>query len=230
LILSVLCIGFNDAVKIAIGWFRDRKNFELLQKENIQTQLSLLQQQINPHFFMNTLNNIHALIDYDSEMAKKSVIKLSKLMRVLLYEIEDYTLRKEIDFISDYLELMRIRVNENVEIRYEYPGNIPAVNLPPLLFISFVENSFKHGILANGKSFIHIKFEIKEGFLCVWIANSRHDKHSESPIKEKIGINNSKKRLDLIYGKHYTHIVTESDTSYEVKIKVPLYETPMPGH
>jgi hypothetical protein len=221
-IFAILGIGLNDAIKITIGWLQDRRKFEHLQKENLQNQLSLLQHQINPHFFMNTLNNIHALIDYDKDIAKNSVVKLSQMMRVLLYENENYTLQKEIDFLKDYIELMKIRVNENVDIKFEYPGNVPHVNFPPLLFISFVENSFKHGILATGRSFVHICFNFEDAFLHVMIRNSRSFKTNHKTVSEKIGMDNSRKRLDLIYNNMYKFDITETETTYKVNIKIPL--------
>jgi len=222
-IFSILVIGFNNAIKITIGWLEDKRNYEQLQKENFKNQLSLLQHQISPHFFMNTLNNIHALIDYDQQIAKNSIVKLSKLMRVLLYDNENYTLQKEINFIQDYIELMKIRVNQNVEIKFEYPEIIPPIILPPLLFISFVENSFKHGIMAIGYSFIYIYFTIENNFLFVEIQNSKTKSVNKTDNK-KIGMNNSQKRLDLIYDKNYMFEIKETETTYEVKIKIPLHE------
>jgi LytS/YehU family sensor histidine kinase len=223
-IISILVIGFNNAIKITYGWMEDRRNYEQLQKENFKNQLSLLQHQISPHFFMNTLNNIHALIDYDKEIAKNSVVKLSHLMRVLLYENENYTLQKEIDFLKDYIELMKIRVNQNVEIIFEHPEKIPQVNFPPLLFVSFVENSFKHGILSAGKSFIHMYFAFENDFLHVKIINSKFSTMQDKPVDVNIGLSNSQKRLDLIYNKNYKFDVIETITTYEVNIKVPLNE------
>jgi hypothetical protein len=223
-IISILVIGFNNAIKITFDWLEEKRNYEQLQKENFKNQLSMLQHQISPHFFMNTLNNIHALIDYDREIAKKSVVKLSHLMRVLLYENENYTLQKEIDFLKDYIELMKIRVNQDVDIIFEHPENIPLVDFPPLLFISLVENSFKHGILATGKSFIHIYFKFENGFLCVKIINSKTTAPQNNKNKTTIGVANSRQRLDLIYNKNYKFDVFENETTYEVNIKVPLNE------
>jgi hypothetical protein len=223
-IISILVIGFNNAIKITFDWLEEKRNYEQLQKENFKNQLSMLQHQISPHFFMNTLNNIHALIDYDKEVAKESVVKLSHLMRVLLYENENYTLQKEIDFLKDYIELMKIRVNQNVEIIFKYPEIIPRVDFPPLLFISFVENSFKHGILAVGKSFIHIHFTFDTDFLSVKIINSKITVPQHNNTNTTIGLANSRQRLDLIYNKNYKFDVTETESTYEVNIKVPLNE------
>jgi hypothetical protein len=223
-IISILVIGFNNAIKITFDWLVERRNYEQLQKENFKNQLSMLQHQISPHFFMNTLNNIHALIDYDQEIAKKSVVKLSHLMRVLLYENENYTLQKEIEFLKDYIELMKIRVNQNVEIIFEYPDNIPQVSFPPLLFVSFIENSFKHGILAAGKSFIRIYFNFENNFLKVKIINSKSAVSQDNTASANIGLTNSQKRLDLLYNKNYKFNVAETESTYEVNIKVPLNE------
>lgn len=222
-IFSLLGIGLNNAIKIVITMLSDKRDYEQLQKENLQNQLTILQQQISPHFFMNTLNNIHALIDFDKDIAKNSVVKLSKLMRVLLYENNNYTLQKEIDFLQDYIELMKIRVNENVDIKFEYPEKVLFLKFPPLLLISLVENSFKHGIKAMGQSFIHINFSFENNFLLIKIKNSKTNKVANDNDSDKIGINNTKRRLELIYN-NSTFEVNENETSFEVNIKIPTNE------
>ncbi len=224
LMYSLLIVGVDTGLLFSKKWNENEEKKHLLEKENAEMQLDLLRNQISPHFFMNTLNNIHALIEYDKEIAKNSVVKLSQLMRVLLYENEKYTLQNEIKFIKDYLDLMKIRVNENVEIKFEYPEVIPELNLPPLLFISFVENSFKHGIMAMGNSFIYIKFELENNLLNVLITNGKTNNSINKIVGGKIGMNNSKKRFDLIYNKDYSYVVNETETTYEVNVKVPLYE------
>lgn len=221
-VFSVLGVGFNNAIKITIGWLDDMRKFEQLQKEHVRNRLTLLQHQISPHFFMNTLNNIHALIDLDREIAKNSVVKLSQMMRVLLYENEYYSLKKEIEFINGYLELMRIRVNRNVEIRFDYPANVPDISFPPLLLISFVENSFKHGIKAVGKSFVNIQFKVDNGNLLVSIVNSVAAKIQTESKGEKIGMQNTVNRLSLLYGDCYSCDISETDESYSVNLKIPL--------
>jgi hypothetical protein len=221
-IFSILVVGFNDAIKISIGWLEDKRNYEQLQKENLKNQLTLLQHQISPHFLMNTLNNIHALIDYDQEIAKNAVVKLSHLMRILLYENENYSLQKEVDFINSYIDLMKIRVNQSVEIKFEYPEIMPEVKIPPLLFINFVENAFKHGIKASGKSFIHIYFEISDAFLNVNITNSKALPLLLNNPNKNIGLNNSQKRFELIYQNQHDLNIVDTDSTYEVIIKIPL--------
>lgn len=224
---SLLIIGIDTGLLYIKKWHNDEDKKHILEQQNIEMQLEILRNQISPHFFMNTLNNIHALIDYNKEIAKNSVIKLSKLMRVLLYENHNYTLQKEIEFINDYIELMKIRVTQNVEIKFEYPTQIPPINIPPLLFINFIENSFKHGIIAVGKSFIYILFQFDNKYIYVKVLNHKPPKNNNQSQNQHIGIINSKRRLDLIYQNNYTFEITETNTIYEINIKIPIYENKM---
>ncbi|MDD3859558.1 MAG: histidine kinase [Bacteroidales bacterium] len=222
LIFSILIVGFNNAFKIMTYWFEEKRNNEKLAKQKVQAELEMLRNQISPHFLMNTLNNIHALIDYDSENAKDSVIRLSKLMRVLLYETENsnYSLSKEIAFLNDYIGLMKIRLAENVKVEFEFPDKNTDFPIPPLLFVSFVENSFKHGILAMGDSFIDIKFNLGDDNLYFEISNSvsQTTKSFDNP---KIGLENSRRRLDAVYGSNYNLEIIEKQDSFTVKLKIP---------
>ncbi|PKP02156.1 MAG: hypothetical protein CVU11_12685 [Bacteroidetes bacterium HGW-Bacteroidetes-6] len=223
-LISILVIGLNMAVKITFRWMESGRKYEELQKENFKTELEFLRHQISPHFFMNTLNNIHALIDYDSEIAKNSIIRLSKLMRVLLYESakNTFTLRDEVNFLNDYIGLMRIRVNEKVDIKFEHPESMPDRNIPPLLFISFVENAFKHGINPLTESFIHIKFIPEASKLNVIVSNSKGARVETNIESEKIGLSNSRRRLDILFGDEYNLEVFENEYIFEVNIEIPL--------
>lgn len=223
LLIGVLVIGLNNAIKIGLQWVEDIQNYEKLQKENLKTELAFLKHQISPHFLMNTLNNIHALVNYDKEVAQNSIVKLSKLMRVMLYESEseEFTLQKEVSFLNDYIELMKLRVSDEVDIQFNHPASIPGTKLPPLLLISFVENAFKHGIKAQGKSFIHINLKLSDNALCVNISNSKAIKSNDRDRK-RIGIENSIKRLNLTYGQNYSLDIQESEDDFHVNIKIPL--------
>lgn len=222
ILFSLLVIGLNNSIRMAFVWMKAKNDFEELEKENLKTELAYLQHQINPHFFMNTLNNIHALIDFDSEVAKESVQKLAKLMRVLLYDAEktDYTLQKEIDFLNDYIELMRIRLNERTDIKFSCPDIIPYIKLKPLLFVSFIENAFKHGIRAIGESFIHVAIKITDNHVYFEVSNSRTEKSKTESIG-RIGLKNSRKRLDLLYNNEHEFEVFEEPDTFTVKIKIP---------
>ena len=223
-VLGFFMTGANTGIKLIYQSMRDEQQMEALKRQNLQAEMDYLKYQINPHFFMNTLNNIHALIDIDTESAKSAVIELSKMMRYVLYESgrELISLNRDIQFLKNYIELMRIRYTDDVEIRLESPQNLPEqVSIPPLLLIVFVENAFKHGISYNHPSFIHIRIDYAEGRVRATIVNSRHS----APDKQHpagIGLENVRKRLSLIYGeKGFSLETREADTTYTVNLEIP---------
>jgi hypothetical protein len=222
MLVSLLVVGMNNAIRIGLNWVEEQQRMAELEKENLSHQLASLKNQINPHFFMNTLNNIHALIDYNSDMAKNAVLKLSKLMRVLLYETEKdgYTLKKEIQFLNDYIELMRYRLADNVKITFDVPSSIPDVKIQPLLFISFLENAFKHGIKAQGDSLIKMKMGIDENQLKVSIENTVANKNMEDT--GGIGLENARKRLELLYRDNFEMEIDSDAAIFKVYIVIPI--------
>ncbi len=223
ILFSILVLGFNNAIKILTIWLEDRRNYESLQKAKLQTELKVLRNQISPHFLMNTLNNIHALIDYDKDKAKESIVTLSKLMRVLLYDSdnENYRVKKEIQFLNDYIGLMKIRVQEDVEIKFDYTPNISDYKIPPLLFVSFVENAFKHGIISSEKSYIHINLESDNNNLLFSVSNSKSGMEKKGNVK-KIGLENAMQRFDALYGENYNFVISETNNNFTVRISIPL--------
>lgn len=222
-LIAILIVGFDTSLKLSVKWFQMEQNRIKSEKENIETQLAFLRNQISPHFFMNTLNNIHSLIDYDKEEAKDSIIRLSKLMRHLLYdsESEKIAIQKEFEFIQNYIDLMQLRFGEKIKISLIFPEAIPNKSIPPLLFTSFVENAFKHGISYQSESFITINFESTVDSLIFNIKNSIPEIKKEETLSG-IGIGNSRKRLDLIYGDNYTLNIKESDHIYNVSLTIPI--------
>jgi hypothetical protein len=222
-IVSILIIGFDSGLRMMVRSSNLEQEKTLLEKENVQNQLAFLRNQVSPHFFMNTLNNIHALIDIDTNEAKESIIKLSKLMRHLLYTAEEelVPLEKEIEFISSYINLMKLRFSDKVKINLNIPANLPDKNIPPLLFTSFVENAFKHGISYQKPSFIDIQFSYENNYLTLIITNS----NSATIKKEEdsgIGIENSRKRLDLIYGSDYSFTIADNTDEFNLILKIPI--------
>jgi LytS/YehU family sensor histidine kinase len=223
-ITSVLVIGFNAAIKLTVKWQdEERKNIDL-EQQKLQTELAFLKNQVSPHFFMNTLNNIHALIDINSEDAKKALIKLSKLMRYLLYESEErkITLAKEIEFIKSYVDLMKLRITPKVSLKLSFPENIPSIEMPPMLFTSLVENAFKHGISYQKESFIEIIMKSDKEFLYFRILNSIHKDNNGINEPGGIGMENLKKRLDLIYKNNYYLVQNDENDKFEINIKLPI--------
>ena len=223
MVVSFLIIGFDTGLMISVKWAQSEQKRMRAEKESVESQLAFLQTQVSPHFFMNTLNNIHALIDIDTTEAKESIIKLSKLMRHLLYDsqVERIPLKKEIEFIQNYVELMKLRFSDKVKINLHIPDQIPDKSIPPLLYTSFVENAFKHGISYQESSFIDISFSNGSNQLSFTIRNSNPGiKKEEGP--SGIGIENSRKRLDLIYGDDYILEINESSEDFTVILKVPV--------
>jgi uncharacterized protein (DUF2164 family) len=225
-ITSMLVIGFNAAIKLTVKWQDEEQKNKELEKQKLETELAFLKNQISPHFFMNTLNNIHALVDINQEDAKESIIKLSKLMRYLLYDTENAktTLTKEIEFIKSYVDLMRLRFTSQVSVHLSFPETIPNIKIPPMLFTSLLENAFKHGVSYQYKSFIEIIMKTNREFLFFRIRNSIQNSGNGLDEKGGIGLENLRKRLDLIYDKSYSLVQNESDKEFEINIKLPLNE------
>jgi sensor histidine kinase YesM len=148
-LFSVLMAGANAMIKIYYQIVETERHMAILQKQNVETQMQYLKYQINPHFLMNTLNNIHAMIDFDSDKAKQSVMELSRMMRHVLYDSgeSETTLDKEVDFLNNYIALMRLRYVDDVVITLSVPDqqHCRKVYMPPLLLIVLIENAFKHG-------------------------------------------------------------------------------------
>lgn len=222
LLMAMLVAGFNIAIRLLFKSIRDAKQLDELESRNLRTELNYLKAQINPHFFMNTLNNIHALIDIDGIKAKRTVVELSKLMRYVLYEAEKplITLEKEMDFIENYIALMRIRYTEDVEITSVYPQIIPHAQIPPLLLITLIENAFKHGINVNDKSYIHSLMTIENEHLFYSVVNTL----PINPISTTgMGLNNMRKRLELLFGKgNYTLETYSGNGVFIANLTIPV--------
>ncbi len=222
-VISVLIIGFDTGLTLSVKWIQSEQKRIFAEKESMASQLAFLQSQVSPHFFMNTLNNIHSLIDIDTNEAKESIIKLSRLMRHLLYDsqVEQIPLKKEIEFIGNYVELMRLRYSEKVRIDLKIPVQLPEKTLPPLLFTSFLENAFKHGITYQEASFIDIILNCGPDALSFMIRNSK-PQGSKKRSPAGIGIENSRKRLDILYGDSYKLIIDDMKDEFLVSLIIPL--------
>ena len=223
LILAILIVGFDTGLRSAIRVINVENEKVRLEKEGVATQLVLLRNQVSPHFLMNTLNNIHSLIDISSEEAKEAIIKLSKMMRYLLYETETEktTLTREVEFLESYIDLMKLRFNERVRISLNLPDIIPDKTIPPFIFTSLIENAFKHGISYKENSFINIDLSISGGRLLLSIENSKSEKYHEKEFSG-IGLENTRKRLALIYGSNFQLEIIDKNDIFIVNLSVPL--------
>ncbi len=229
LLIALMMIGVDLG---GMAWINSRilrQRLLLLERQNLKQELEHLRYQINPHFFMNTLNNIHVLIDIDQERAKQAVIELSRLMRHSLYNgSESVTpLQNEVDFLRQYISLMQLRFGNRVEVKVDLP-DAPSLDIlvPPLLFATFVENAFKHGISYQTASYIHMSLSVDSqrdviNFKCEnsrsTIANATNDGH------HGIGLHNVRKRLDLQYADSYSLAIDDSDPQrFAVELTLPI--------
>ena len=222
IVILLLMMGMNIGIKLYFKQRGDRKRLEQLEKENLEQQLEYLKYQINPHFLMNTLNNIHALVDIDPEKSKQTILELSKMMRFVLYEGNKQVvpLDREIAFLQNYIQLMKLRYTDKVKITVDVPKSLPNKEVPPLMFITFVENAFKHGVSYRQASFIDIAISIEEDKLVFDCRNSRIPKEDDK--HGGVGLANVKKRLELIYGNRYTLDIKDEQDTYTVKLSLPL--------
>ncbi|MFR9650478.1 MAG: histidine kinase [Rikenellaceae bacterium] len=218
---ALMMVAANGGIKFVYKSIRDEQLMNELRTQNLQVEMEYLKYQINPHFFMNTLNNIHVLIDIDPETAKEAVIDLSKMMRYVLYESGSLstTLRRDLEFVDNYIELMRIRYAEQVRVETHFTDNLPLeTTIPPLLLVVFVENAFKHGV-GNNDSYINISIESSDAQLTFVIENSLNNIERASG---GIGLVNVRKRLELIYGDQFKLITGPKESSYRVELTIPI--------
>ena len=200
LYLLVACVAIS--IRMTGEWFRAAAERKELEKMHAEAELQNLKSQLNPHFLFNTLNNIYSLIEIDAERAQQSVHELSRMLRYVLYDSSQafVPLKEEIGFIRNYIELMRIRMPRHVEVSVSLPESPSSVMIAPLLFISLVENAFKHGVSNECNSYIHSRIEEQNSSVVCRIENSLFPKTSVQDCSGSgIGLKNLTKRLEMIY-------------------------------
>ena len=227
--IVAVCIGelyvlaMASSVYLTLTWLKERDRNRALREEQFKIKLKYLKNQIQPHFFFNTLNNLYALSLESSNKVPDVIIKISKLMEYVLYDIEGtkfVPLIKEIDYIQNYIEIEKLRF-ENVEVNINIESNIDDIKVPPLLFISLVENAFKHGGLNNNRLKIKINCKIIDGWLHFEILNNFVHSHP-GKTQKGIGLTNTKKRLKLIFKNNYTLEHKVKFNYYIILLKIPL--------
>ena len=189
------------AIKSTKRWVKTEAERKEADNFKLQTELQHLRYQLQPHFFFNSLNNIYSLVDISPDKAKSTIHSLGKLMRYLLYETntELVTLSKEIEFMRKYIELMKLRLTDKTEVESSFPVSDSQIKISPLLFISLIENAFKHGVSASTKSMISIDMAIKGNKVDFTIENHNFPKQDSDKSGSGIGLPNLEKRLQLLY-------------------------------
>ena len=204
--LCVFLILFGGMIRLAFSYIRNQNEKKILENINLNTEINFLKSQINPHFLFNTLNGIYSLAHNQSPQTETAILKLSDIMRYVLYEsgTEKVELSKDIQYISNYIDLQRLRLSSKVTIQYEVKGNFAGHYIAPLLLISFIENAFKHGISYANSSFIQIEISLVEETLTLFVENPVIKNDS---FEGGMGLKNARRRLELLYpGNHSLNI------------------------
>ncbi len=218
-------VGLVTTIKLTADWIFERKRREQLQEVQLRTELNFLKTQIQPHFFFNTLNNLYALSIEKSDKAPEMILKLSEIMQYVLYDAKEpkISLLKEINYIHNYLELEELRFGNSVTYDLDIVGNIDDVYVPPLLFLPFIENCFKHGTKENDRMSVEINFEKMNEQLAFSVKNN-FNKNSKTILNSKhgIGILNVQRRLKLLYDENYMLKTNIFEQEFNVNLKIPI--------
>lgn len=222
---SLFMIFLSLGLRVLERQSKIEKMQEEMEKEKLNAELALLKNQISPHFFFNTLNNIYSLSTINPEDSRTAILKLSKMMRYLLYDSEDgdTKLSNEIELMTNYIDLMKLRLEENYNLRVKYPEEYKDFRIPPLLFIPFIENAFKHGVSFRENSFIDIFLATSDNSIIFRCLNSISGSVAETGLESSgIGLNNVRKRLDLLFpGKHDLQL-NKTESTFEVLLKIQV--------
>lgn len=198
--------GGSTALALARKWVTADQQLKESETARAKAELSNLRSQINPHFLLNTLNNIYALTAINQARAQDAIQQLSKMLRHLLYDNQEslVLLSDEMQFIENYINLMKIRLSQNVDVSFHRQATLPGVKVAPLIFISLIENAFKHGVSPTEPSFVHISITATERDITCQIENSNHPKSNSDRSGHGIGLSQVQRRLDLAYPGRYT--------------------------
>lgn len=218
---NLLPVVFAMAIRYA------QRNFslEIAQKEaqahKLQADLTQLRYQLQPHFFFNALNNIYSLIEFDPQKAQQSVHSLSKLMRHFMQNSDQkqISLAEEVDFLQQYISLMQLRLTDKTTVQVDFPKQVPQLTIAPLLFISLVENAFKHGVSATTTTTLSFSLRV-EGDTIIFRSENTKIPTQESLYSSGIGIDNLKKRLTLLYPERHQYTIEEKEGKYIAQLTI----------
>ncbi len=223
----VFAVGASVAIKLSMSWKKSEQARAEAELGRSQAELKNLKNQINPHFLLNTLNNIYALTAFDQEKAQHAIHELSRLLRYMLYEnqTDRVSLAKEADFLYSYVALMRLRLYDDVDVQvnFDFPKN-ENILIAPLIFISLVENAFKHGVSSNGKSFIHINLTADTHHLHFCCENSNTPKNETDKAPGGIGLKQVASRLEYAYPKCYRWVSGVYDEGRTYRSVIDIYD------
>ncbi|TZF82121.1 histidine kinase [Pedobacter sp. BS3] len=218
--------GISFSYAIIVDTAKKEKIRKEKENENLKTELGFLRSQVSPHFIFNTLNNLVSLARKKSDQLEPALIRLSNLIRYMLYENDDekVSLSREIDYLQDYIDLQYLRFGDDITIHFKKPRYTEAYMIEPMLLVPFVENAFKHGIglVDNPVISINATIDDKTGWLNFDVENSIPSQQSAKDKSSGIGLNNVKRRLELLYHDSYELNITETESKFRVNLKIKL--------
>lgn len=224
--LSLIVWGISTVSRITTEWFSNELMRKEAEKKQVSAELAFLKSQINPHFLFNSLNNIYALCHRSNDPeAAEAIAKLSGLMRYMLFGSTTSTvnLKDEIEYLRNYLDLQKMRVNKDIEVTFVIKGEVGNFEIAPLLLIPFVENAFKYGLSYVSNSFVQIECTVNKTELKFCVRNTVHER-GKSELSSGIGLENVRRRLALLYpGKHSLKI-NDSDGIFDVELTLTVQD------
>ncbi len=221
---SIFSVVFFGVIRHIYQYRKLKEAAQLLRIEKQEAELNYLKSQTNPHFLFNTLNNIYALARDKSDLAPESILRLSKILRYMLYEAGGtyIALEQELKLISDYLALEQLRYDASLQLNFNYDVEDMKQSLPPLLLIPLVENAFKHGVSeTRQRPFVDIHLSVNQRQLVFVVKNSTEVLPEEAPIKEHIGLSNLRRQLELLY-RDYSLSVQQGNCEFTATLKINL--------
>jgi hypothetical protein len=222
---AIFYILTSTGLKYYSEGLKNRYRLQEIEFKQLQTEMQLLKSQINPHFFFNTLNNLYAMSLDKSDDVPNVIIRISDLMRYALDSTKKKTvpLNSEIEFIKNYIDLEKLRFEKDVDIKFSVGGKIEKLEIAPMLLIPFIENGFKHGMKASiSGGFVNISFQANEDNLKFIISNSKPASVINTDESAQMGLENVRRRLDLLYNDKYELTVNEGAEEYKTELEITL--------
>jgi len=219
---SIIFILLSLLLHFTVDWFLNERVQRDLENQRLTAELALLKSQINPHFLFNSLNSIYSLAYQRAENTPEAILKLSEIMRYMLYECNDnkVDLANELQYLQNFIDLQKIRFGENSYVHFEVEGIITNQRIVPLLLISFIENAFKHGVANDPNAPIQLKITVDDGHLQFYMHNKKHLHNRDAA--GGIGLNNVKRRLKLLYPNHYHLNINDTADTYTCELSLIL--------
>ncbi|HVW94688.1 MAG TPA: sensor histidine kinase [Mucilaginibacter sp.] len=219
---SLIFLFLSTALKFTSDWFINERIQRDLENQRLSAELAFLKSQINPHFLFNSLNSIYSLAYQRSATTPEAILKLSEIMRYMLYECNDnkVSLEKELQYLQNYIDLQKIRFSDKAYIDFKVEGRVEGQQIVPLLLIAFIENSFKHGVANDPHIPIRLLIEVDEEHLHFYMQNKKHTNNRDA--SGGIGLNNVKRRLNLLYPNKYNLDIRDEAETYTVELSLVL--------